>query len=107
MSGKKLPGMRKWAEENAGIDFTLTAPKQADMQIHAPNVNHKFLEELGDKAFDRRSFLKWERIMHSHGQTLEEIFVVRHGTFPRCADVVIYPANHEQVEVSHLFLIVT
>lgn len=83
------------------MDFTKTAPKQDDMQIHAPNVNHQFLEELGDKAFDRRSFLKWERIMHSHGATLAEVFTLRHGVFPRCADVVIYPLNHEQVEVSH------
>lgn len=69
------------------------------MNIHAPNINHAFLEELGDQAFDRRSFLKWERIMHSHGATLAEVFTLRHGTFKRCVDVVIYPDNHAQVEV--------
>ena len=67
ISGKELPNLRKWGEENAGIDFTITAKKQNDMEIHAPNFNHAFLEELGEAGFDRRSFLKWERIMHSHG----------------------------------------
>ena len=90
--------MKKWAEENAGIDFSKTAPKQTDMEIHAPHFNHAFLEELGDKEFDRRSFFKWERIMHSHGATLAEVFTLRHGVFPRCVDVIVYPDNHQQVE---------
>ncbi len=90
--------MKKWAEENAGIDFNKTAPKQSDMNIHAPNFNHAFLEELGEKDFDRRSFFKWERIMHSHGATLAEVFTLRHGVFHRCVDVIIYPDNHQQVE---------
>ena len=52
------------------------------MEITAPNFNHDFLEELGTvNAFDRRSFLKWERIMHSHGATLMEVFTLRHGKF--------------------------
>ena len=40
------------------------------MEIDLPILNHGFLEELSEKDFDRRSFLKWERIMHSHGATL-------------------------------------
>ena len=68
------------------------------MEIHAPHFNHAFLEALGDSGFDRRSFFKWERIMHSHGATLAEVYTLRHGSFKRCPDVVIYPASHDQVE---------
>jgi alkyldihydroxyacetonephosphate synthase len=75
------------------------------MEIHPPTINHNFLEELGDKGFDRRSFYKWERIMHSHGATLAEVFTLRHGKFERCVDVVIYPESHEQVEVYLSFYI--
>jgi len=96
--------MVEWAEKNAGFDFTKLSPKQDDMEIHASNFNHAFLEELGENAFERRSFLKWERIMHSHGATQEEIYILRHGAFKRCADVIIYPANHEQVEVSETMI---
>lgn len=63
------------------------------MDVAPPNFNHAFLEELGDKLFDRRSFLKWERIMHSHGATLAEVFTLRHGSFAKVIDVVIYPDN--------------
>lgn len=36
--------------------------------------------------------------MHSHGATLQEVFVLRNGAFKRCADVVIYPSSTEDVE---------
>ena len=95
LCGKDLPYLKQWAEVNAGFDFTKTSPKQADMDIHAPNFNHAFLEELGENNFSRRSFFKWERIMHSHGATIEEVHLLRHGKFSRCVDVVIYPGTHE------------
>jgi alkyldihydroxyacetonephosphate synthase len=95
MSGKDLPHLRKWAEENAGFDFSKLSPKQDEMEIHAPIVSHAFIEELGENGFDRRSFFKWERIMHSHGATLAEVFALRHGQFKRCIDMVVYPESHD------------
>ena len=74
------------------------------MKIFPSIFNHEFLAELGDKGFQRRSFLKWERVMHSHGATLQEVFILRHGQFKRTVDVVIYPESHEQVEVSTIML---
>lgn len=70
------------------------------MEVHAPTFNHEFLAELGEKGFSRRSFRKWERINKSHGATLQEIFTLRHGSFPRVVDCVVYPDTHDQVEVS-------
>jgi alkyldihydroxyacetonephosphate synthase len=86
--------------EYTHIDHTAKDAAQKDMEIDPPVFNHEFLAELGEKAFSRRSFMKWERIMHSHGQTLMEIFALRHGRFERCVDVVLYPMSHDQCEVS-------
>jgi alkyldihydroxyacetonephosphate synthase len=94
-SERWMPNFAKWAEEFAHIDFSKKTEKQTDMTIHAPHFNHAFLEELGEKGFSRRSFFKWERIMHSHGATLQEVFILRHGNFKRVADVVIYPESNE------------
>lgn len=70
------------------------------MDIQPPKFNHEFMQELDKEVcFSRRSFLKWERIVHSHGDTLLEIFTVRHGTFKRFADLVLYPGSHDHVEV--------
>ena len=43
------------------------------MDVDAPIINHDFLEEVGNENFSRRSFLKWERIMHSHGASMREV----------------------------------
>jgi len=67
------------------------------MEIDAPVINHAFLEALGEEHFDRRSFMKWERIMHSHGATFQEITALRYGKFDRFVDVVVYPASTEHV----------
>jgi hypothetical protein len=97
-----MPHFKKWAEEFAHIDFSRKSTKQADMKVHPSTFNHEFLAELGDKAFSRRSFRKWERITCSHGATLQEVFILRHGEFPRVVDCVLYPDSNEQVEVSFI-----
>tara|TARA_B110000285_G_C14865927_1_gene486844 strand:+ start:468 stop:668 length:201 start_codon:yes stop_codon:yes gene_type:complete len=58
------------------------------------NTNHEFLNTLTEeKCFSRRSFEKWERIMHSHGATVREVFALRYGRFERYVDVVVYPIS--------------
>jgi len=70
------------------------------MEIDPPKyVNHEFLEALeGEKCFSRRSYAKWERIMHSHGASLRELYILRYGKFDRFADLVLYPLSNAHVE---------
>ena len=71
------------------------------MVIDEPLVNHDFMKELDQiQCFDRRSFVKWERITHSRGDSLLEIFTLRAGRFKRYADLVVYPSTHNHCEVS-------
>lgn len=67
--GEILPEFAPWVEKNLGADIKYDDPAQADMEINPPIINQDFVNELGDEGFSRRSFLKWERIMHSHGAT--------------------------------------
>jgi alkyldihydroxyacetonephosphate synthase len=98
-----MPHFKNWAIEKVGIDLNRKTEIQKDMEVHAPTFNHEFLAELGDNGVSRRSFMKWERIQHSHGETLKEVYALRHGSFKRVVDVVVYPDTHEQVEVSFIF----
>jgi alkyldihydroxyacetonephosphate synthase len=70
------------------------------MEIDEPkNVCHPFLQELIEKkSFSRLSFEKWERIMHSHGASLREIYNLRYNRFERYVDVVVYPTSTEHIE---------
>lgn len=99
-SGQYLPDLWKWIKENIGMNSDDPKPIQDDMEIDAPmNLNHKFLEAIeSQKLFSRRSYEKWERIMHSHGASLREVFALRYGSLEKCVDVVVYPGTHEHVE---------
>ena len=68
------------------------------MVVPASTLNHDFLTELGLTSFSRRSFMKWERVMHSHGACLQEIWQLRYTKIDRVADVVIYPNSNEDCE---------
>jgi alkyldihydroxyacetonephosphate synthase len=98
--GERMPDFLNWIVDpkNIGADITVSDTKQDDMDVAAPVINLAFLEEFGNENFSRRSFLKWERILHSHGASMREVNWIRKGTIPRCCDVVIYPDNNEQCE---------
>ena len=41
---------------------------------------------------------KAHRLRHGHGQTAQEVYLLRYGTYQRLPDVVIWPINHDQVQ---------
>ena len=94
-SGQHMPELMDWIQRVVSMDFSKEIPEQKDMEIDAPrNVNHDFLKDLAlEKCFSRLSFEKWERIMHSHGASLREVFALRYGKFDRYVDVVVYPTE--------------
>lgn len=97
--GEALPSLLPYFEKELGIDARYSDPAQEDIKdVPTPTINHDFLEELGGSDFSRRSFEKWERIMHSHGASLEEITGLRYSGFKRYADVVLYPFTTENCE---------
>ena len=97
-SEKWMPHLKALTDETTGMDPDAKLTLNADPQVAAPILNHAFFKEIGERGFTRRSFEKWERYMHSHGESLEETFTLRYGNFKRVVDVVVYPDSHEQVE---------
>lgn len=99
-SGHELPNFYKWVVENVAINMDDQKRPQQDVEIDAPrNVNHGFLKDVEEKnCFSRLSFEKWDRIMHSHGASLREVFALRYGRFERYVDVVLYPGSTEHVQ---------
>ena len=96
--GQILPKFADYIMEHLHISLEHTDPVQGDMEVQPSNLNHEFIAELGDKEFSRRSFMKWERIMHSHGACLQEVWQLRYTKIPKVTDMVLYPNSTEQCE---------
>ena len=76
--GQHIPEFHKYFQREMDIDVNSNSDPQTDIEIDQANINHAFLEELGEQNFSRRSFEKWERVMHSHGADLEALFQLRY-----------------------------
>lgn len=96
--GQELPSFAPWCQENIGVELTNPISSQDDMEVAQPNVDHEFIKELGTSSFSRRSFHKWERIMHSHGACVQEIWSLRYEKLEKVADMIVYPNCTEDVE---------
>lgn len=95
-SGKPLPHFAKWIEEQ-GLDFNSRAVCQKNMPIDPPRSNQDFLERV-TKHCVHLSQEPDERIFHSHGHTLQEMYAVKFGKLDRVVDVVVYPGSEVDVE---------
>lgn len=96
-SGKIMPDFRQWAENKVGIDVNNTSVAQKAMEVDPPILNEDFLDNL-NYNFSRISFIDKERMMHSHGHCLQDVFSLRNGKFLRFADCVLYPESTKHVE---------
>ena len=96
-SGKTLPHLRPWMEENAGLDIDNASPAQDDCPVPPPQQNEGFLAEIKDQ-YAAISTTDKERLFHAHGHTTQELFKLRWGEFKRVPDVVIWPGSNEHVE---------
>lgn len=100
LSGVILPHFRAWMEENMGIDINRTVPGKMNIDVESvpkSTINEAFLDVMENLSIDY-SDNPLDRVMRSHGQTLEEVFQLRvgncHGRIP---DLVLWPKSHDQV----------
>ncbi|KAL4465819.1 hypothetical protein ABPG74_004056 [Tetrahymena malaccensis] len=96
-SGEKMPKFKEWAENIIGIDLNKQTPAQNEVPIDPAIINEAFIEAIRGKVNEATND-KTQRIHHSHGHTLQEIFALRHGKLDRYIDLVVYISSHEQAE---------
>ncbi len=96
-SGKPMKQFKKWVEEDIKLNTKAYVATQQSIPVDEPVLNQEFLHSLENK-FSRLSLDDRERVMHSHGHSLQEVYALKYGRLKRVADVVVYPKSHEQVE---------
>ena len=97
--GSPLPALVPYFAGTLELSPEHTSYGQKDIEIDPPNINKLFVEELGEQNFSRRSFEKWERVMHSHGADLEAMYQLRNSRLDKYIDMVVYPYTQEHCEI--------
>eukprot|EP00936_MAST-01D_sp_MAST-1D-sp1_P002812 g2812.t1 len=98
-SHRVVPKFRAWIEEKVGLDVRNTSPPPHTSVPSLPPVieHHEFVEAIRAHC-DEMSTSEIARFSHAHGQTAQEVFQLRWGTFERVPDLVVWPGKHEHVE---------
>ena len=100
LSGKELPRLLPWIRETLAIDLD---PKDQHKnayptEIPPPVESVAFAEAIGEFLSEKQIDIDGEtRLRHGHGHTQEEMFAIKHKRLGRIPDMVVYPANEEQV----------
>ena len=99
-----MPKFKDWAESVLGLDVNDKSNQTEalrELQADPPVENPGFLQEISGKV-DEVNTNKASRIFHSHGHSIQELYLLRTTKLERTIDYVVYITSHEQAE----FLIV-
>ncbi|XP_049851616.1 alkyldihydroxyacetonephosphate synthase-like isoform X2 [Schistocerca gregaria] len=98
LSGVELPYLREFAEKELGLKIEdINQGCEYPRNLPKPVVNGDFAEELKQMNVNH-TWDGLERLNHSHGHTVQEIWTIRHGSLKKLVDVVVYPRSHQDVE---------
>ncbi len=101
LSGSELPTLLPWVEEVMQVQLPREhlRPSHFPPPVPAPRACAAFVEAaagaLGSAHVTQEPLV---RLRHGHGQTLEEMYRLKHDTIARVPDVVCFPGDEHQVQ---------
>ena len=97
------PGFAPFVLEAVGLDLTTAEkaeqPEFAALDLAAANVSTAFLSTLTDiVGADFVTTDAMDRVVHSYGKSLRDLVRIRTNRIERAVDVVVYPADEDDVQ---------
>lgn len=96
------PAFGPFVRDAIDIDVWSTAPegmKLEDLPIHEPKIGDELLGRLREVVgSDNVAQDDLERIIHTYGKSVRDLIRLRAGDIPRVPDVVLYPADEDEVQ---------
>lgn len=97
IGNKELPYFTQWVQNVFGVDLTTRKISQSTpKKLPAPLISPELLQAITELRLEY-SVKGIDRLVRAHGHTLREIFILKHGSFERIPDVVIWPKCHDDV----------
>jgi alkyldihydroxyacetonephosphate synthase len=95
------PALAPFIETNIGIDVTRPATSQPDfekLRVDPPILTEKLKNDL-EKVVGANNATSesMDRVVHTYGKSLRDLLRIRNGDLGRLPDVVVYPANEDEV----------
>ena len=101
LCGSELPTLLPWVEEVMQVKLPRVGLRQSQYPpaVPAPRECGAFVraarESLGDEHVSQDALV---RLRHGHGQTLEEMYRLKHDVLARVPDVVCFPSTETEVQ---------
>uniref|UniRef100_A0A1I8GBL3 Alkylglycerone-phosphate synthase n=2 Tax=Macrostomum lignano TaxID=282301 RepID=A0A1I8GBL3_9PLAT len=99
LSGSEMPALVEWMEKALGASIDQRSPAKFTRPENIPppvQVNADFMSAIRQLGLSH-SDAGPDRLFRGHGHTLEEMFTLREGMFPRLPDLVVWPTSHREV----------
>jgi hypothetical protein len=83
-SGKILYKLKQWLKDNFDIDFNKLKESQDLSKLEIPKsiINPEFINEL-ERLNVNKTTDSYQRILHAHGHSCQEIYQLKWGSFDR------------------------
>ncbi len=101
LCGVELPDLLPWVEGVMGVALPRAAVRASHFPppVSAPRPCAGFMRDaISALGAAHVSLDDLVRLRHGHGQTLEEMYRLKHGALARVPDVVCFPATETEVE---------
>ncbi len=101
LCGFDMPDFIPYVEEmlEMKIDVDDVLPEVEDKPVQEANINQAFVDAVKSKfPVDRFSFGNEERLMHSQGQTTDEVYKVVFAKLDRATDMVFYIESEDEAQ---------
>lgn len=100
ISSQELPSFTEWVITKFNVDIqTRDVPRSVPEpeEYPVPTISPDFLSALKQTNVDY-SLEGIDRLIRSHGQTLQDIYIIRNAMPKRIPDIVVWPDCHSAVE---------
>ncbi len=101
LCGIEMPDFIPYVEEmlDMQIDVNDVLPETEDKPVQAAKINEAFVESVKSEfPEDRNSFGDEERLIHSQGQTTDEVYKVVFAKIDRATDMVFYIESEDEAK---------
>nr|CAD7443919.1 unnamed protein product [Timema bartmani] len=89
----------QWVKDVFDLDLStknVSEPLPRSEDLPGPKLEPGFLSALEALGLPH-SLSGVDRLVHAHGHTLNDMFMLREGRFPRIPDLVVWPGCHDDV----------